>query len=120
MSLQQEIQSAIGAHGLWKGRLKDAIQRKPSDLSVAVVRDDHACAFGKWLQSADAVTKKSKSYQKCGDLHRRFHLATADVLGLALAGKSAEASQAIAPGSQFFKASIELTQAMMAWATEAK
>jgi len=47
-------------------------------------------------------------------------LATADVLGLALAGKSTEASQAIAPGSMFCKASTELTQAMMAWAAENK
>jgi len=60
------------------------------------------------------------SYLKCAELHRRLHLATADVLGLALAGKSTEASQAIAPGSMFCKASTELTQAMLAWAAENK
>jgi len=47
--VKEQIQSAIGAHGLWKGRLKDAIQWKTGDLSVAVVRDDRACGFGKWL-----------------------------------------------------------------------
>jgi len=49
MSLKEQIQSAIGAHGHWKGRPKDAIQRETGDLSVAVVRDDRACGFGKWL-----------------------------------------------------------------------
>lgn len=115
MTIDEQINSAIGAHGLWKGRLRAAINSGNSDLSVSVVRDDHQCAFGKWLNGADidAGMKSSKHYGACVELHRRFHGAAADVLALAIAGKKEAASHALGRDQAFGKLSAELIRTLM-------
>ncbi|HYL76744.1 MAG TPA: CZB domain-containing protein [Bryobacteraceae bacterium] len=117
MNLHEQITSAIGAHGLWKGRIRGAIENGACDVPVNVARDDHQCAFGKWLHGAnlDPAARKSKHYGVCAELHRRFHVAAADALALALAGKKHEASRALAADQAFAKVSGELTRAMLAW-----
>jgi hypothetical protein len=117
MNLSDQIQAAIGAHGLWKTRLRVAIQSGESDFSVAVVKQDDQCDFGKWLRGdgPDAQAKQSPQYARCVDLHRRFHLLTAGVLALALAGKKAEASNAVDINSDFARNSAELTLHLIEW-----
>jgi len=116
MTLNDQINAAIGAHGLWKGRLKDAIRTGRSDVPVHAVSVDNQCAFGKWLQSFDAEGRKSPNYKTCYELHRRFHVAAGDVLALALAGKRQEAERALADNSAFVNTSRDLIRAMMTWA----
>ncbi len=117
ISLGQQITAAVGAHGLWKGRLRAAVDKAASDLHTEAVRDDHQCSFGKWLHGADLdpKIKRSKHYGTCLELHRRFHVAAAEVLLLALAGKKREASGALGADGEFHKASLALTRAMLAW-----
>ena len=115
MSIHDQIKSAIGAHGLWKSRLREAIAGGTSQLRASVVRDDHQCEFGKWLHSADATTKQSKHYGSCLEIHRRFHIAAAKIVSLIAVGKKQEASEALEGNSDFSKTSTELTLAMMAW-----
>ncbi|HEX5228396.1 MAG TPA: CZB domain-containing protein [Bryobacteraceae bacterium] len=116
-TVKDQIEAAIGAHGLWKGRLRAAIDNGRSDMPVATVRDDHQCSFGRWLfgQELDNQEKKSRHYKICVDLHRRFHLAAADVMALALAGKKQEAAQALEGNRDFKALSTELTRALMVW-----
>lgn len=116
-TLKDQISDAIGAHGLWKGRLRAAIDSGKSELSIDAVRDDHQCSFGRWLYGPElnAQDKNSSHYKTCADLHRRFHTAAATVLSLALQGKKQEASQALDGHGDFKKLSTELTRALMEW-----
>jgi methyl-accepting chemotaxis protein len=117
MNINDQISAAIGAHGLWKGRLRTAIEKGVSETPVNVVRDDRQCNFGKWLHGPelDATAKKSAHYGACVEIHRRFHSAAADVLQLAMSGKKDEASRLLAPDQPFGKISSELTREMLAW-----
>ena len=98
MDLKNEIRAAIGAHGLWKGRLSSAIQTGKCDVSPSVAQQDNQCAFGKWLggPSVDPATRRSSEYAECKELHRKFHIAAARALSLALAGKKQEARNILA------------------------
>jgi methyl-accepting chemotaxis protein len=117
MNLGEQIQAAMGAHGLWKTRLRAAIESGASDFSVAVVKQDDQCAFGKWLHGdgLGAQMKKSPEYLRCLDLHRRFHLVTAGVLSLALEGKKAAAMNAMELNSEFAQTSAALTLHLIEW-----
>lgn len=117
MSFKDEIAAAVGAHGMWKSKLKDAIQTGKSDAVPAIVRMDDKCKFGQWLHGAaiPASAKSAPGYRECVDLHAKFHVAAAKVLEFALAGKKAEAQAAIAMGSEFASLSAKLTDAMMRW-----
>ena len=117
MNLSDQIRAAMGAHGLWKTRLRTAIDSGVSDFSVAVVKQDNQCAFGKWLygDGLDPQLKKSPEYLRCVDLHRRFHLVTAGVLSLALEGKKTAAMNAMELNSEFAQISAALTLHLMEW-----
>jgi methyl-accepting chemotaxis protein len=115
--MKDEIGKAISAHGMWKTRLKSAVDAGQSEFKVDTVKQDNQCDFGKWLYGTGipAATKVTENYKRCKDLHAKFHLAAANVLFLAVTGKKAEAQKALAVGSDFAKISSELTRAMMEW-----
>ena len=116
MSLSDEIQEAIGAHGLWKGRLDTAIETGSCKFTVATVAQDSQCAFGKFLYSStDPAIRNSAHWRTCLDLHSRFHQSAARVLQLALNGNKDAAQQAMDPQSDFFKLSRSLTAEMLKW-----
>lgn len=115
MAFKDEISTAIGAHGLWKGKLREPIRSGSMDADPRTVRLDDRCKFGQWLHGAaiPRATNASPAYRECLDLHARFHAAAAQVLELALAGKTREAEAAVAAGSPTL--SHKLTDAMMRW-----
>ena len=116
MSLSDEIQEAIGAHGLWKGRLHTAIETGSCKFTVASVGQDSQCAFGKFLYSnADPAIRNSPHWRTCLDLHSKFHQAAARVLQLALTGNQEAAKKEMDPQSEFFRLSRTLTAAMLKW-----
>ncbi len=121
MSIQDEIRAAIGAHGLWKARLKDAIHTGACDVAPAAVRVDNQCKFGQWLYgpTVPGAAKASPEYHECVALHARFHVAAAHVLELALAGHKLEAEAAMQEGTEFAAVSHKLTDAMLRWQTRA-
>ncbi|MGD0076394.1 MAG: CZB domain-containing protein [Candidatus Binataceae bacterium] len=112
---QNAITAAIGAHGMWKARLKSAIDKGTSEFTQARVHADNQCDFGKWLYGSAAELKSSQHYGKCLELHRQFHAVAAKVLSLALAGKKEEALKAMAVQGEFAVASATLTNAMTQW-----
>lgn len=121
MSLQEEIKKAVGAHGMWKKRLQDAIETGKSDFNPDNVCKDNLCDFGKWLYG-DTIAAQAKGmpeYQTCRELHGKFHGIAGEVLRMAVAGKKEDALKAIAPGSEFATISTTLTQALMKWAVAA-
>ncbi len=113
--IKKQITKAISAHGMWKVRLKDAIDKQSSEFEVTHVRSPHHCDFGKWLDGEKAKLLKFPNYAKVCDLHAQVHTETARIMELALAGKKDEATRAIDLGSSFATLSAHLTQEMMHW-----
>ena len=113
--LAEQITKAIGAHGMWKQRLAQAIETGQSDVDVATVRRDDACEFGQWLLTAGSGPDASEVRR----LHSAFHAQAAEVLTHALAGHKEQAQNALAPDQPFASASVALTSAMMKWKASA-
>jgi hypothetical protein len=114
---KDELAKAIGAHGMWKTRLKQTIDTGKTDISVDTIRQDNQCAFGKWLHGASisAQDKTSNHYRTVKDLHAEFHKCAARVADQALAGNRAEADRLLSLGGEFTDISDRLTSAMMEW-----
>jgi chemoreceptor zinc-binding protein len=117
MAAVEEIKKAVGAHGMWKQRLKQAIDSGKSDFTVDRVRVDNMCDFGKWLYSLAASDQTSAHWKSVRELHAKFHAEAAHVLSLAVSGHKQDAEKGLATGSNFAKISSELTGAMMKWVT---
>ena len=118
MTLQvSEIDKAIGSHGLWKGCIRTAVKSGKSDIPVETAGLRDACDFGRWLSgpTLSAQDKSSAHYTKVNELHTRFHKVAAAAIGLALAGKEAEAEKMVAGNGAFTALSAELTTAMLEW-----
>ena len=113
--LQDEIQKAIGAHGLWKSRLKRAITSGAADVTVENTAVDDRCDFGRWLHALPRASQSAANFGAVKSLHAQFHVEAASVLKLALAGQKDAAAQAMAPGSKFDRLTTELTRALMEW-----
>ena len=113
----EELDKAIGANGMWKTRLRLAIESGKIDASVETIRVDDQCAFGKWLygSTVSAQHKLTSSYKTGKVLHAGFHKTAAQVAEFAVAGKKAEAEKMIAVGGEYAKISSQLTQAMIEW-----
>jgi methyl-accepting chemotaxis protein len=117
MADQAEIDKAIAAHGMWKTRLKDAIEKGKIDTPAETIRVDNHCSFGKWLYSPalNSVDKGSEHYKAVKDLHAEFHKTAAKVVELALDGKRTEAEKMIALDGDYAGISAKLTSAMVGW-----
>ncbi|OGH00159.1 MAG: hypothetical protein A2600_13640 [Candidatus Lambdaproteobacteria bacterium RIFOXYD1_FULL_56_27] len=113
-NLKQEIANAVGAHGLWKARILEAIDKGTSDWTPEQVYPNNNCAFGKWLEGFVPLEKEDH-YKKVYALHTDFHKEASRVLGLALAGKKEEAGKAVENGTTYGELTRNLTMAMMAW-----
>lgn len=119
MNLKEAIKMGIGAHGMWKQRLLDAIKTGKSEWTPAIVCKDDQCDFGKWLYSCSPQDNGTAHYKQVKSLHAEFHLEAADILRLALAGNKEEASKAIAHGSRYASVSSNLIREMMNWNSKA-
>ncbi len=113
----QEIDKAIGAHGMWKTRLKMAIDTGKVDTPVETIRMDNQCVFGKWLYGTtlSSADKSSSDYKNIKTLHAEFHKTAASVAELVLSGKKTEAEKLMSFSGAFTLASTNLTAAMMEW-----
>lgn len=113
-TFQDNIKTAIAAHGVWKVDLDQAVATGASHRKVDESKRDDACTFGKWLRTVDGG-HKGPEYTKVMDLHARFHQEAAHVLSLALAGKKDEARKALDILGPFASTSASLTRAMVDW-----
>ena len=113
----EEIDKAIAAHGMWKTRLKQAIDTGETDIPVEMIRTDDHCIFGKWLNGPthSAADKLSNHYKTVKQLHAEFHRIAAHVAELAMAGNRKEAEKMIALGGDYASISSKLTAAMKDW-----
>lgn len=114
----KEINDAIGAHGMWKLKLRTAISVGHSDVEPATARCNDRCAFGRWLQGStiDRQTRAGKPYQVIHRLHTEFHHTAATVLEDALAGRKAKATELL--DGEFRERSEKLVRALNKWKGE--
>jgi methyl-accepting chemotaxis protein len=117
-ALVTQIDEAIGAHGLWKMRLRSAIRSRHCDLSPAQASGDCHCAFGKWLHDPafDPAHRNGVPHTVVTRVHAEFHREAGKVLDLALAGQEAAANAALEGG--FALTSEKLVRALMKWKGE--
>lgn len=117
MTTAHQIDQAIGAHGLWKSRLRTAIETGVLEGDVAALRATDRCAFGQWMHGPHISTKQkvSSHWFTVARLHTRFHEAAAEVAELALAGRREEAKALMERHGAFGVASSELVGAMLRW-----
>ena len=99
----QEIDKAIGAHGMWKTRLKMAIDTGAVDTPIETIRLDNQCALGKWLYGTTLNTqdKTTENYKSVQSLHADFHKSAARVAELALSGKKTDAEKMMSLNGEF-------------------
>jgi hypothetical protein len=116
--LQEAIPKAIGAHGLWKERIKQAIVTGRSEIPVEVAARDDACAFGKWLLNAPE-SRRGQRWQCICEEHRKFHRKASEVLRNALAGDEKIARLEISETGEFTQISSKLTRELIAWGKDA-
>lgn len=117
MIIVDMIQKAIAAHASWKARLRTAVDTGKFDVSIAVIKADNQCEFGKWLYGSDftAAEKQTQNYRAARELHARFHQEAAKVVELATSGHKDEADAAMSLGGSYTKASSALTQELVQW-----
>ncbi len=115
MNYSESIDKALSAHGLWKQRLLAAITNGSCEFSVAQVQVDNRCEFGKWFYSLPQDFRNSEQGVLIQRLHAEFHAEAARVLGLALAGRKNDATQALVLGSYYTKISGQLSMALTEW-----
>jgi len=122
MSLGDEIKKGIAAHGMWKNRLRGAVDTGKADVTLDAAGKDNLCEFGKWLYGSTipATAKSHPEYETVKKLHARFHQSAAKVLAAALGGKKAEVEAMLGNTAEFTTVSGDLTRAMMAWQQKAK
>ncbi len=115
MVTMQDLNTAIGAHAMWKLRLANAIANGTSEFVPERVEPDNLCDFGKWLYGLSVSERNSDQWKKVQALHAAFHKEASQILRLALRNQKAEAQKRMDYGGSFAKASTDLTLAMMDW-----
>jgi len=116
MSVKDEIDKAVSAHGMWKHKLRSAIESGESESTADKVSVDTNCSFGKWLyKRIDPSAKGSLYYTEVLQLHAEFHLAAGEILRLALLGEKDEANRLMGLTGDFAQKSGYLTKKMKEW-----
>ncbi len=116
MSIHDEINAGISAHGAWKEKLLKAIETGESEVAPNVVKTDHNCAFGQWLhKDIDSDAKNSPHYKDIVDLHAQFHQEAGSILELAINGSKDKADELMGSDGKFATLSANLTDKMNEW-----
>ncbi len=115
-SFDEQIQTAIVAHGMWKARLRDAIQNGNSSFQVDAVRRDDQCDFGRWLYGdAHRAHGTDPHFEVVRSLHAGFHGEAAKVLGFAVSGDRSRAEASMGTWGPFNHVSGALIIALTRW-----
>ena len=116
--LVEQINEAIGAHGMWKMRLKTIIRTGQSDITPVTAGCSDRCAFGRWLEGTDLspAIKTGVPYSVIKRLHADFHRSAGSILEQALSGRKAEAETAM--GGEFAEKTEKLVRALTKWKRE--
>lgn len=114
-AIVREIGNAIGAHGMWKMRLRTAITTGRGDVSSLEASCDYRCAFGKWLYGSPmaALPKRTTHFQTVRKYHADFHRNAVKVLQCVENGQR-DATETIMSGD-YAACSEQLVEALAQW-----
>lgn len=115
MGIQDEISSAITAHGEWKVKLRMAINSGQCETTPDKVKMDNNCSFGKWLHQRILPEDKGAYYSSVVDLHAKFHKEAGKILEIALNGGKEQATSLMDPGGEFRTLTDDLTNELRRW-----
>jgi len=117
-ALARQIDDAIGAHGLWKMRLRTAIRTHQSEVTPHEASGDCNCKFGKWLHDPafDPSHRNGIPHSVITRVHAEFHREAGRVLQLALDGQDRAAGEAL--DGTYTTTSEKLVRALMKWKSE--
>lgn len=113
------FEEALAAHTDWKTRLWMYVKGK-GELDAAVIRQDDACALGKWIHGQAAQFFGDRDFQALQEEHARFHAVAASVVERVAAGDRAAAEAMIAPSSEFGELSGKVVRATLALRRKAR
>ncbi len=116
MITNEIIYKAAAAHMAWKTRLQKVIETHSSELTATESQNDTRCDFGKWLYSLPQEEQSTEYWKKTQKIHMEFHAEAGRILGLALAGKSTEAQEALTIQSKYGRLTDELLNTLNQWA----
>lgn len=104
-----DFDSAIEAHRQWKVRLRQAMSQKTQLDASTICRDDR-CPLGQWLHSTGRQRWGTRPlFSKLVETHAQFHRTAGAVAQVINAGRYEDAQQLIDAGSDFAKASTEVS-----------
>jgi len=73
MTTVEQIEKAIGAHGMWKARLRQAIDTGKSDFDPTKVKTDNNCDFANgFTNEISPELKLSEHYKTIIKYHAEF------------------------------------------------
>jgi predicted nucleic acid-binding Zn-ribbon protein len=111
------VRAAIGAHALWKARLRKAIRtgRLERGTTIEAVARDDGCPFGQWLHGGEAARLDPDRAKTITTQHARFHTEAAEVLRAATAGHGDRARQLMSDRDRYGGVAGDLTDALLDW-----
>lgn len=114
--VKAQIMEAIGAHGSWKLKLRNAAQNGSLPKPAADIATDNQCAFGKWLYSMQSNPEiaNSDQYRKVVTAHAKFHSEAGRIAKLIENGRPDFALKEM-DSRAFTEASEILKKEMMTW-----
>jgi hypothetical protein len=119
-TLQEQIQKAISAHGVFKFKLAHMVEAQTNEIQPPTATADNLCTVGQWLyEGLPPEARSGEHYRTVVDLHARFHRAAGEVASLSAARRHTEALEAMELTSYFRRISDQLVAAMEAWADAA-
>ncbi len=116
MAALHEIEKALGAHSVFKLRLKGAIEGGRCDTPIPGLKV-RECTFSKWLHGPTIApsTRASAHYTRVRDLHAQVHEAAVFAVELAVRGHQPQALLEITGNGEFAQRHRALTAALLEW-----
>jgi hypothetical protein len=105
------IDKALATHGIIKQSMKKCI-RNPSG-EPDKLRDDHICAFGKWIYGAQGKVHRGRpEFEAMKISHRRFHESAYSAACLCRTGDKESAERSMLNG-EFEQCAADLRQRLI-------
>ena len=115
-----DLDTAVKAHGEWKIRLREAIQKKEKIDARSLSADDR-CPLGQWLHGeARGRYSGLKHYGACVARHAEFHRQAGKVAEAINAGRYAEAETMLGGGKPYATSSSDVGVSILALRREAR
>ncbi len=110
-----QIEEALGKHALWMSKLRQAVLDAPRGIDLEAIGADDRCDFGRWLYGASwsSDERASRFYQEVRRVHADFHRVAAEVVELAVSGRTTEAFGVLY--GEYVTTSGRLAIALRAW-----